>query len=100
MEVKYDISQYITNVKMSSKKRVLVEGRDDKSHITNLLNITVSKHKIKIDTAENIRGDCQVTKKTTELKLIRFITPATLMSIKIYIFYATGSSGILILKIK
>ncbi len=39
MNLKYDISNYIASVKMSSKKRILVEGRNDKSHISNLLDV-------------------------------------------------------------
>lgn len=69
MGVKYDISKYITSVKMSAKKRVLVEGCDDRAHITNLLNVILGKHKIKIDTAENIKGDCPVTAKNNKAKI-------------------------------
>lgn len=69
MEVKYDITQYITSVKMSAKKRILVEGRHDKSHIKNLLNVTLGENLIKIDSAENIKGDCQVTAKNNRAKI-------------------------------
>lgn len=69
MDLKYDISNYIASVKMSSKKRVLVEGRDDKSHITSLLDVLLGDHKIKIDTAENIKGDCSETAKNNRAKI-------------------------------
>jgi hypothetical protein len=69
MELKYDIGNYIASVKMSSKKRVLVEGRDDKSHIRNLLDVVLSGHNIKIDTAENIKGDCFRTAKNNRAKI-------------------------------
>src|SRR5690554_1807180 len=71
MEVKYDISKYITSVKMSSKKRILVEGKEDKSHIKNLLDALFGKTKIKIDTAENIKGECGLTSKNNRAKIDR-----------------------------
>ncbi|KZN50929.1 DUF4435 domain-containing protein [Pseudoalteromonas luteoviolacea] len=68
MEPKNDISKYITSVKMSSKKRILVEGADDKDHISNLLNV-LGKNKIKIDSAERIKGDCKHTSKNNRAKI-------------------------------
>jgi len=69
MDLKYDISNYVASVKMSSKKRILVEGKDDKSHIKNLLNITSNGHKVKIDTAESLKGDCARTAKNNRAKI-------------------------------
>lgn len=69
MTLKYDIPNYIASVKMSSKKRVLVEGRDDRSHIKNLLNVISKGHKVKVDTAENIKGDCAITGKNNRAKI-------------------------------
>lgn len=69
MEVKYDISKYITSVKMSSKKRILVEGKEDKSHIKNLLDALLGKTKITIDTAQNIKGECGITAKNNRAKI-------------------------------
>jgi len=69
MELKYDVSNYIASVKMSAKKRILVEGRDDKSHINNLLDVLLSDHRVKIDTAENIKGDCSETAKNNRAKI-------------------------------
>jgi hypothetical protein len=60
---------YIASVKMSSKKRILVEGRDDKSHIKNLLNAIAKGHKVKVDTAENLKGDCARTAKNNRAKI-------------------------------
>lgn len=71
MDLKYEISNYIASVKMSSKKRILVEGRDDKSHISNLLDVLLDEHKIKIDTAENIKGDCSRTAKNNKEKIAK-----------------------------
>lgn len=69
MELKYDIPNYLASVKMSSKKRILVEGKDDKSHIKNLLNVTSKGHKVKVDTAENLKGDCAKTAKNNKAKI-------------------------------
>ena len=69
MEVKYDLPKYVASVRMSSKKRILVEGRDDKSHIKNLLDKKIDGHRIKVDTAENIKGDCKITAKNNRAKL-------------------------------
>ncbi|NNN48682.1 hypothetical protein [Vibrio sp. 2-2(8)] len=64
----YDIQKYITKIKMSSKKRILVEGKDDKSHLQNLLNI-IEVPNIKIDTAEQIKGNCKITSKNNRAKI-------------------------------
>jgi len=69
MDLKYDIPNYVASVKMSSKKRILVEGKDDKSHIKNLLNVTAKGHKVKVDTAENLKGDCARTAKNNRAKI-------------------------------
>lgn len=69
MEVKYDIPKYIASVRMSSKKRILVEGKDDKSHIKNLLDVTIGNNRIKIDTADNIKGNCGATAKNSRAKI-------------------------------
>lgn len=65
----YDINQYITQSKMSEKKRLLVEGREDKSHITNLLKKFEADRNVKIDTAETIKGDCKATLKNNRAKI-------------------------------
>ena len=69
MTLKYNIPKYIASVKMSSKKRILVEGRDDRAHIKNLLNVTLKDHKVRVDTAENIEGDCAKTAKNNRAKI-------------------------------
>lgn len=69
MALEYDIPQYLTKVKMSAKKRILVEGRDDKSHIYNLLGILNLNKTAKLDTAEVISGDCKETKKNNRAKI-------------------------------
>lgn len=69
MEVKYDIPQYIASVKMSKKNRVLVEGRYDKSHLKNLFFSVLGNSRIKVDTAEYIKGDCGATAKNNRAKI-------------------------------
>lgn len=69
MEVKYDISQYLASVKMSSKKRILVEGKDDKAHIGQLFYAVLGDSKIKIDTAENLKGISAATSKNNRAKI-------------------------------
>ncbi|MDE1479395.1 hypothetical protein KKJ01_14430 [Xenorhabdus bovienii] len=69
MGLTYDITQYITSVKMSEKKRILVEGRDDRAHIKNLIFAKLGDTKIEVDTAENIRGKCEVTAKNNRAKI-------------------------------
>lgn len=69
MGLNYDISEYIAKTKMSAKKRVLVEGRDDRSHFKNLLDFLVQGHSVKIDTAENIIGDCDHTRRNNRAKI-------------------------------
>lgn len=69
MEVKNDVPKYIASVRMSSRKRILVEGRDDRSHIKNLLDVIIGNNRIKIDTAENIKGDCKITARNNRAKI-------------------------------
>lgn len=69
MDLKYDIGKYVTKTKMSSKKRILVEGRADKSHIKNLLDVLHKGHRVKIDTAENIKGISKETNCNNRAKI-------------------------------
>ncbi|MBH0052020.1 DUF4435 domain-containing protein [Pseudoalteromonas sp. SWYJZ19] len=64
-----DIPNYIAKVRISNRKRVLVEGRDDRSHLTNLLDVLLEEHSIKIDVAEDIKGDCRETSKNNRAKI-------------------------------
>ncbi|WP_299691023.1 DUF4435 domain-containing protein [uncultured Vibrio sp.] len=67
-KITFDIPQYIAQVKMSSKTRLLVEGRDDRTHISNLLH-KLGRSKVRIDTAEQIKGNCQQTAKNNRKKI-------------------------------
>jgi len=69
MDLKYDIGKYITKTKMSSKKRILVEGRDDKAHIKNLIDVLHKGHRVKIDTAESIKGISTETNRNNRAKI-------------------------------
>lgn len=70
MKASYDISSYIAMAKMSGKTRILVEGKDDKGYIKNLLiKMGVITSAIKIDTAEDVRGDCNKTYKCNRAKI-------------------------------
>lgn len=69
MELKYDITTYLTSIRMSAKIRILVEGRDDKSHLSNIIPKLCSDKKIKIDTASEIKGDCPSTAKNNRAKV-------------------------------
>lgn len=64
----FDLPQYIAQIKMSSKVRLLVEGRDDRTHLKNLL-FKLGKSKVRIDTAEQIKGNCQQTSKNNRGKI-------------------------------
>lgn len=69
MELKYDISKFIAASKMSSKIRVLVEGKDDRGHILNLLNLLAPKARLKVDIAVDILGDCKLTANNNRAKI-------------------------------
>ena len=66
---KYDIPKYIAKIKMSAKKRILVEGPDDRAHIKNLLSVLLDKHNVKIDVAQNIKGNCKLTAKNCKARI-------------------------------
>ncbi|MBL5906020.1 DUF4435 domain-containing protein [Serratia fonticola] len=65
----YNIESYITSLSMSRKKRILVEGRDDRKHLTNLLERMINGVRIKIDTAQDIRSDDRASSKNNRLKV-------------------------------
>jgi hypothetical protein len=69
MELKYDISEYIVMARMSSKVRILVEGKDDRGHVLNLLNKLAPKARLKVDTAIDVVGDCNVTRNNNRAKI-------------------------------
>lgn len=87
MDLKYDIPNYIASVKMSSKKRILVEGSDDRSHINNLLDALLSDHRVKIDTAENIKGDCPTTARNNRAKIEKIYAATKTSSSHNNLFY-------------
>ncbi|WP_440053369.1 hypothetical protein ACSLBF_10510 [Pseudoalteromonas sp. T1lg65] len=66
-----DINTYKTTVRMSSKVRILVEGPDDKAHISNLLKLKGTQKKFIIDVADHIRGDCQKTRQNNKERILK-----------------------------
>ena len=68
-QLQFDIGQYIAKSRMSEKKRLLVEGKEDKDHISNLLQKLGLNKNVIIDVAENIRGSCNVTKRNNRAKI-------------------------------
>ncbi|MEX5574062.1 DUF4435 domain-containing protein [Pseudomonas lijiangensis] len=69
MELKYSIPKYVAMTRMSSKIRVLVEGKDDRGHISNLLQHIYPRIKLRVDSAIEITGDCHVTKNNNRAKI-------------------------------
>lgn len=72
MSLELSLEQYITSVKMSKKCRILVEGKDDKAHFTNLLHIKIgdkSKRKVKVDTAEQLKSESRKTAKCNKAQI-------------------------------
>jgi hypothetical protein len=68
-QLQYDINTYLTSARMSSKIRVLVEGRDDKSHISNVVSLLCKNAKFKVDIAADIKGICSSTGKNNRAKV-------------------------------
>lgn len=68
-QLQYDINTYLTSVRMSSKIRVLVEGRDDKYHISNVVSLLCKSAKFKVDIAADIKGTCRDTGKNNRAKV-------------------------------
>lgn len=68
-QLQYDINTYLTSVKMSSRIRVLVEGKDDKSHVSNIVSLLCRDVKFIVDMAINIKGICAVTCKNNRAKI-------------------------------
>ncbi|MGB9090351.1 MAG: DUF4435 domain-containing protein [Pseudomonas farsensis] len=69
--LQYDLSTYLTSVKMSSKIRIMVEGKDDRSHISNVINKLCHGVKFKVDVAAEIKGICAATGKNNRAKIER-----------------------------
>lgn len=69
MELKYKLPEYVVMARMSSKIRILVEGKDDRGHVLNLFNFFAPKAKLKVDVALNIVGDCNVTRTNNRAKI-------------------------------
>ena len=72
MRLSYNYSQYIAKAMMSSKRIVLVEGKQDKAHFKNLISKVFDsnqKDTIAIDTAEHIKSESQQAQKNNRTKI-------------------------------
>ncbi len=69
MELKYKLPEYIVMARMSSKIRILVEGKDDRGHVLNLFGLFMPKAKLKVDVALDIVGDCNATRTNNRAKI-------------------------------
>jgi hypothetical protein len=65
----YTIESYITSLTMSSKKRVLVEGRHDRLHLYQLIYKFNPNSKVMIDTAQDIKASDKAMSKNNRLKI-------------------------------
>ncbi|MEH4624802.1 DUF4435 domain-containing protein [Phytobacter diazotrophicus] len=65
----YTIDSYITSLSMSSKKRILVEGRHDRLHLYQLIYKFNPNSKVKIDTAQDIQASDKAMSKNNRLKI-------------------------------
>lgn len=65
----YTIDSYITSLTMSSKKRLLVEGRHDRAHLYQLIYKFNPASKVKIDTAQDIKASDKAMSKNNRLKI-------------------------------
>lgn len=65
----YTVDSYITSLSMSSKKRLLVEGRHDRSHLYQLIYKFNPASKVKIDTAQDIKASDKAMSKNNRLKI-------------------------------
>ncbi|HEJ9136006.1 hypothetical protein [Serratia marcescens] len=68
-DLSYDIDSYITMIKMSSKQRILVEGRSDRLHFRNLFVHFNFRKKPQIDTAQDIRGNTHQNRSCNRRKI-------------------------------
>lgn len=71
MTLSYDIPKYITKIRMSSKIIILVEGKNDQIHLTNLIQKMKIKTQPRIESAEIIKGDCALTAKNNRQKILK-----------------------------
>lgn len=67
--LRYDLPEYIAMAKMSSKVRILVEGKDDRNFILGLVKRLTPTTKLSIDTAVDIGGNCKNTAANNRAKI-------------------------------
>lgn len=68
-DLAYTVATYLTAISISTKKRVLVEGKYDRQHINNLLSVVAPHHKIHVDAAQYIKSNDRVINKNNRMKV-------------------------------
>ncbi|MCP2230175.1 DUF4435 domain-containing protein [Erwinia aphidicola] len=68
-ELAYTVDTYLTAISISTKKRVLVEGRYDRQHLNNLLSVVAPHNKIHIDAAQYIKSSDKGINKNNRKKV-------------------------------
>ena len=69
MALIFNVEEYIAMTSMSGKARILVEGRTDKSHISSLLETLYPGGRVRIDSANDIKGSCKKTASNNRAKI-------------------------------
>jgi len=68
-DLAYTVETYLTAISISTKKRVLVEGRYDRQHINNLLSVVAPNSKIHVDAAQYIKSSDRIINKNNRMKV-------------------------------
>ncbi|MBN3255186.1 DUF4435 domain-containing protein [Pectobacterium brasiliense] len=68
-DLSYTVESYLAAIAISTKKRVLVEGRYDRQHLNNLLSVIAPKNRIHIDAAQYIKSNDRRLSKNNRLKV-------------------------------
>lgn len=69
MSLRWDLEEYIAMTAMSSKARILVEGKGDRGHISSLFAVLHPEIKVRIDLAIDIKGNCKTTSSNNRAKI-------------------------------
>ena len=96
----YTIDSYITLLTMSSKKRLLVEGRHDRSHLYQLIYKFNPASKVKIDTAQDIKASDKAMSKNNRLKIETIHSKVKEKIISPSYVTANSESSLLMIKLK
>jgi len=67
--MQYNLDQYVSMTKISNRTRILVEGKDDRAILRNLLDTLGKSEGVRIDAAVDLKGTCSVTAKNHRAKV-------------------------------